>query len=81
MPHNTKYAHTEIRLASRRRRRGDPDHPSRDDVVQSLRKEPRHDQYSQAADAFRTAEVMIRKPERKKEQEKRRPAGTLSPWS
>jgi hypothetical protein len=25
--------------------------------------------------------VMIREPERKKEQEKKRPAGKLSPWS
>jgi hypothetical protein len=46
-----------------------------------LRKEPLHDWASHAADAFRTAAVMIREPERKKEQEKRRPAGKLSPWS
>ena len=32
------------------------------------------------ADAFPAA-VMIREPERKKEPEKRRPAGKLSPWS
>ena len=32
------------------------------------RKEPLHDQYSYAADAFRTAAVMIREPERKNEQ-------------
>jgi hypothetical protein len=36
---------------------------------------------SHPADAFRTAAVMIREPEKKKEQEKRRPAGKLSPWS
>jgi hypothetical protein len=49
--------------------------------LKGLRKEPVHDQYSHAADAFRTAAVMIREPEKKKEQEKRRPAGKLSPWS
>jgi hypothetical protein len=32
-------------------------------------------------DAFRTVAVMIREPEKKKEQEKRRPSGKLSPWS
>jgi phage terminase large subunit len=47
----------------------------------SLSKVPRHEWVSHAADAFRTAAVMIREPERKKEQEKRRPASTLSPWS
>jgi hypothetical protein len=47
----------------------------------SLSKVLRHDWASHAADAFRTAAVMIREPERKKEQEKRRPAGKLSPWS
>jgi phage terminase large subunit len=52
-----------------------------DEKLKGLRKEPVHDQYSHAADAFRTAAVMIREPERKKEQEKRRPAGKLSPWS
>jgi hypothetical protein len=46
-----------------------------------LRKEPVHAWASHAADAFRTAAVMIREPERKKEQEKRRPASRLSPWS
>jgi hypothetical protein len=30
---------------------------------------------------FRAAAVMIREPERKKEQEKRRPTSRLSPWS
>ena len=34
---------------------------------------------SHAADAFPTAAVMIREPERKKEQEKRRPSSRLSP--
>lgn len=43
--------------------------------------EPLHDQHSHAPDAFRTAAVMIRGPEAKKEQEKRRPASTFSPWS
>jgi phage terminase large subunit len=54
-----------------------------DEELGGLRKEPLHDQYSHAADAFRTAAVMIRGPERKrkKEQEKRRPVGNLSPWS
>jgi phage terminase large subunit len=52
-----------------------------DEKLKGLRKEPVHDQYSHAADAFRTAAVMIREPERKKEQEKRRPSGKLSPWS
>jgi hypothetical protein len=33
------------------------------------------------ADAFHTAAVMIKEPEKKKEHEKRRPAGKLSPWS
>src|SRR5690242_7999815 len=46
-----------------------------------LRKEPSHDWASHAADAFRTAAVMIREPERKKEQEKRRSVAKLSPWS
>jgi len=46
-----------------------------------LQKQPLHDWASHAADAFRTAAVMIREPEKKKEQEKRRPAGKLSPWS
>jgi hypothetical protein len=36
---------------------------------------------SHAADAFRTAVVMIREPERKKEHEKRKPVSKLSPWS
>jgi phage terminase large subunit len=44
-----------------------------------LSKEPPHDQHSHAA--FRSAAVMIREPEPKREQEKRRPASTLSPWS
>ena len=52
-----------------------------DEKLGSLRKEPLHDWASHAADAFRTAAVMIREPEKKKEQEKRRPAGKLSPWS
>ena len=52
-----------------------------DEKLGGLRKEPVHDQHSHAADAFRTAAVMIREPERKKEQEKRRPGGKLSPWS
>ena len=47
----------------------------------ALSKVPRHDWASHGADAFRTAAVMIREPEKKKEQEKRRPAGRLSPWS
>ena len=46
-----------------------------------LQKQPLHDWASHAADAFRTAAVMIREPERKKETEKRRPAGKLSSWS
>jgi hypothetical protein len=37
--------------------------------------------WSDGADAFRTAAVMIREPEKKKEQEKRRPPGKVSPWS
>jgi hypothetical protein len=52
-----------------------------DEKLGGLRKEPLHDQYSHAADAFRTAAVMIREPESKKEQEKRRTVGKLSPWS
>ena len=47
----------------------------------SLSKVPRHDWASHGADAFRTAAVMIREPERKKEQEKRRPGSRLSPRS
>jgi hypothetical protein len=47
----------------------------------ALSKVPRHDWASHGADAFRTAAVMIREPEKKKEREKRRPAGKLSPWS
>ena len=47
----------------------------------SLSKVPLHDWASHAADAFRTAAVMIREPEKKKEQEKRRPGSRLSPWS
>jgi hypothetical protein len=47
----------------------------------ALSKVPRHDWASHGADAFRTEAVMIREPEKKKEQEKRRPAGKLSPWS
>lgn len=34
-----------------------------------------------AADAFRTAAVMVREPEKKKEQEKRKSPSRLSPWS
>jgi rRNA-processing protein FCF1 len=34
-----------------------------------------------AAGAFGTTAVMIREPEKKKEQEKRRPGSRLSPWS
>ena len=52
-----------------------------DEKLGSLRKEPLHDWASHAADAFRTAAVMIREPERKKEQEKRRSPSMLSPWS
>ena len=52
-----------------------------DEKLGGLRKEPLHDWASHAADAFRTAAVMIREPEKKKEQEKRRPASRLSPWS
>ena len=37
-----------------------------DEKLKGLRKEPVHDQYSHTADAFRTAAVMIREPERKK---------------
>ena len=47
----------------------------------SLSKVPVHDWASHPADAFRTAAVMIREPEKKKETEKRRPPGKLSPWS
>ena len=50
-------------------------------AIRQLQKQPLHDWASHAADAFRTAAVMIREPERRKEQEKRRPAGKLSPWS
>jgi hypothetical protein len=56
-------------------------YPYEVDELGGLRLEPLHDQHSHAADAFRTAAVMIREPERKKEQGKRRPAGKLSPWS
>jgi phage terminase large subunit len=52
-----------------------------DEKLNGLRKEPVHDHYSHAADTFRTAAVMICEPEKKKEQEKRRPAWKLSPWS
>jgi phage terminase large subunit len=52
-----------------------------DEKLKGLRKEPVHDQYSHAADAFRTAAVMIREPEKKKEQEKRKSVSRLSPWS
>jgi phage terminase large subunit len=52
-----------------------------DEKLGSLRKEPLHDWASHAADAFRTAAVMIREPEKKKEQEKRRTQSKLSPWS
>ena len=48
----------------------------------ALSKVPRHDWASHGPDAFRTAAVMIKEPERKKEQEKkRRPGSRLSPWS
>ena len=47
----------------------------------ALSKVPRHDWASHGADAFRTAAVMIREPEKKREQEKRRPTSRLSPWS
>jgi hypothetical protein len=46
----------------------------------ALSKVPRHD-WASHADAFRTAAVMIREPEKKKEQEKRRSFSKLSPWS
>ena len=36
---------------------------------------------SHAADTFRTAAVMMREPERQKEQEKRKATSRLSPWS
>jgi hypothetical protein len=49
-----------------------------DEKLGGLRKEPVHDQYSHAADAFRTPAVMIREPERKKEQDKSKPVGKLS---
>jgi hypothetical protein len=52
-----------------------------DEKLGGLRKGPVHDQYSHAADGFGTAAVMIRESEKKKEQEKRRPASKLSPWS
>ena len=52
-----------------------------DEKLKGLRKEPVHDQYLHAAGAFRTEAVMIREPERTKEQEKRRPGSRLSPWS
>ena len=52
-----------------------------DEKLKGLRKEPVHDQYSHAADAFRTSAEMIREPEKKKEPEKRRPGSRLSPWS
>ena len=47
----------------------------------SLSKVPVHDWASHGADAFRTAAVMIREPERKKEQQQPRPGSRLSPWS
>ena len=43
-----------------------------------LSKVPVRDWASHAADAFRTAAVMIREPEKKKEQQQRRPPGKLS---
>ena len=46
----------------------------------ALSKTPLHDWASHAADAFRTAAVMIREPEKKKEQP-RRPPTNRSPWS
>ena len=52
-----------------------------DEKLGSLRKEPLHDWASHAADAFRTAAVMIREPEKKNEQEKRRSPSRLSPWT
>jgi hypothetical protein len=39
----------------------------------SLSKVPLHDWASHAADVFRTAAVMIHEPEKKREQEERRP--------
>ena len=45
-----------------------------------LCKEPLHGR-SHAANAFPTAAVMIREPERKKEREKRKPSSRMSPWS
>ena len=47
----------------------------------SLCKEPMHDWASHAADAFRTAAVMIREPKRKEEKEKRKSVSRLSPWN
>ena len=47
----------------------------------ALSKAPRHDWASHAPDAFRTAAVMIREPEKKKEQQQHRPGSRLSPWS
>jgi phage terminase large subunit len=51
-----------------------------DEKLKGLRKEPVRDHYSHAADAFRTTAVMIREPEKKKEQQ-RRPGSRISPWS
>jgi hypothetical protein len=52
-----------------------------DEKPAGQRKEPLHDQYSHAADAFKTAAVMIREPEKRKEHEKRRAGSKLFPWS
>jgi hypothetical protein len=54
---------------------------AQDEKLGSLCKEPLHDWASHAADAFRTAAVMIREPELKKDQEKRQSVSKLSPWS
>ena len=51
-----------------------------DEKLGSLRKELLHDWAAHAADAFRSAAVMIREPEKKKEEQERRLATSqLSP--
>ena len=52
-----------------------------DEKLKGLRKEPVHDQYSHAADAFRTAAGMIRELEKRGHRRSAGQRGKLSPWS
>jgi hypothetical protein len=52
-----------------------------DEKLGGLRKEAFYHRQSHAAYALRTAAVMIREPERKKDQEKHRSLSKLPPWS